>query len=141
MKALKLFSATATLLFAAQLWAADYAIIVNSSYADNSISSSDLKSIYLGQKTSLGNSKAEPCVLAGPEGKDFYQSVLEVPQKDFAQAWVRMELSGGGTAPVSRDSVESVVNFVSQTKGGICFVPAAAKDRVDGAKAKVISVR
>lgn len=103
-------------------------VIANSSVQTDSISASELKSVFLEEKSSLpGTGHVEP-VLAkgGPAHEAFLKHVLGRTDSDLQTYYRSLVFTGRGSMPKALDSDEAVVAYVSRTRGAIGYVSTNA---------------
>ncbi len=114
-------------------YAADFALIVNQSNPENSISRGDAKSIFLGKKSTWPNGVAIKPVLQKKAAihKGFTKAITGKSSKQYANFWRKATFTGTGVSPKSLSSDAEVVTFVAANAGAIGYVsPAAAGDSV-----------
>ena len=108
-------------------------VIANPSVQVTSISPSDLKSLYLEEKTSLaGSGHVEPVLMkTGPAHEAFLRHVLGRTDADLQMYYRSLVFTGRGSVPKTLDSDEAVVAYVAKTRGAIGYVsPAVSTDGV-----------
>jgi len=128
MKSLKFFIVSGLLLVAGEATAQGVKVIANSSVQVTSISASDLKSVYLEEKSSLaGSGHVEP-VLAkgGPAHEAFLKQVLRRNDSDLQIYYRGLVFTGHGSIPKTLDSDEAVIAYVAKTRGAIGYVSSSA---------------
>ena len=128
MRSPKLFVLTCVLLLGGAGFAQGVKVIANSSVQATSISASDLRSVYLEEKSSLaGSGHVEP-VLAkgGPAHEAFLKQVLGRSDADLQMYYRSLVFTGRGSMPKTLDSDEAVVAYVAKTRGAIGYVSSAA---------------
>jgi TonB family protein len=128
MKSSKLFVLSGLLLLAGEASAQGIKVIANSSVQATSISASDLKSVYLEEKISLGGSGHVEPVLAksGPAHEAFLKHVLGRTDSDLQMYYRSLAFTGRGNIPKTLDSDEAVVAYVAKTRGAIGYVSMGA---------------
>ncbi len=99
-------------------------VIANPSVQATSISPTDLKSLYLEEKTSLaGSGHVEPVLMkAGPAHEAFLRHVLGRTDSDLQMYYRSLVFTGRGSVPKTLDSDEAVVAYVAKTRGAIGYV-------------------
>lgn len=99
------------------------AVIANP--ASPTLTKDDIKSLYLGFRTTLPDgSPAKVLVLKGDGVKDrFMREVLGIAYRDFRAHWLSKALSGEG-APPRELTAEEIIDIVKREKGAIGFIPA-----------------
>src|SRR5579862_4806353 len=128
MKSPKLFVLSGVLLWAGAASAQGVKVIANSSVQAASVSASDLKSVYLEEKSSLaGSGHVEP-VLAkgGPAHEAFLKQVLRRNDSDLQIYYRGLVFTGHGSIPKTLDSDEAVIAYVAKTRGAIGYVSSSA---------------
>jgi len=148
MRSPKLFMLTCVLMLGGAAFAQGVKVIANSSVQATSISASDLKSVYLEEKSSLtGSGHVEP-VLAkgGPAHEAFLKHVLGRSDSDLQMYYRSLVFTGRGSMPKTLDSDEAVVAYVAKTRGAIGYVSLAADvegvrtlDLAEGGSRKLIA--
>lgn len=148
MKSPKLFVLSGMLLLAAAASAQGVKVIANSSVRVSSISPSDLKSVYLEEKSSLaGSGHVEPVLAkAGPAHEAFLKHVLGRTDSDLQMYYRSLVFTGRGSVPKTLDSDEAVVAYVAKTRGAIGYVSTGTNaegvrslDLAEGEERKLIT--
>ena len=124
MRSLKLFVVSGLVLLTGEATAQGVKVIANSSVQVTSISASDLKSVYLEEKSSLaGSGHVEP-VLAkgGPAHEAFLKQVLRRNDSDLQIYYRGLVFTGHGSIPKTLDSDEAVIAYVAKTRGAIGYI-------------------
>ena len=114
----------------------NFIIIANKELGSFELSKNEVKKIFTGGRTTMGEVKLVPMVLFGEESMPFYNFV-EMPPTQFELFWVKKELSGDGKAPTKLATASKMIEKVSSTKGGIGFVPLSAGDSIGNDVIKV----
>ena len=108
--------------------AADIAIIVHPSVQAQEVSAEDLRSVFLGTKTSLRNGSHLRPILEkpGPTHSAFLRAI--VGKTDFAlQTYYRgLVFSGKWSIPRTFNSDAEIIAYVSRTPGAIGYVDASS---------------
>lgn len=102
-------------------------VIANPSISATSVSTSDLRDVFLENSDSLGGSHAQPVLeKGGPAHEAFLQKYLD--KSDAAlQNWYRsLIFSGKGSMPKTLESDAEVAAWVAKTKGAVGYVSADA---------------
>ena len=118
-----------TILLAAAVAArgGDFVVIANASLGEASISTSDLKQIYLGTKTSLDGQRVEPVIAqSGPFHEQFVSACLGKTEAGLRNYFRNLVFSGKGSMPRSFATSAEVVSYVSKTPGAIGYVDRGA---------------
>jgi TonB family protein len=148
MRSPKLFVLSGILLLAGAASAQGVKVIANSSVHVTSISASDLKSVYLEEKSSLaGSGHVEPVLAkAGPAHEAFLKHVLGRTDSDLQMYYRSLVFTGRGSVPKTLDSDEAVVAYVAKTRGAIGYVSTGtdaegvrALDLAEGVERKLIT--
>jgi hypothetical protein len=108
-------------------WGSDVKVIANSSVSASTVSSGDVKDVFLLDKDSLGGSHVEPVLIkGGPSHEAFLKEY--VGRSDSAlQAFYRsVVFTGKGSMPKTLSSDAEVVAYVAKTKGAVGYVSSAA---------------
>ena len=133
-RSLKLMLVAIALLAAAsgQALAQGFKMIANPSVQVDSITASDLKSIYLREKTSLGSVHVEPVFAkTGPAHEAFLRHLLGQTDSELQNYYRTLVFTGRGTMPKALDSDGEVVAYVARTHGAIGYVsPDASAEHV-----------
>jgi len=113
-----------TILLAGTAAAQDVKLIANSSVRVDAISITDLKSVYLEEKTSLpGGGHVEPVLAkSGPAHDAFLRQILGRSDSDLQLYYRSLAFTGRGSIPKTLDSDEAVVAYVAKTHGAIGYV-------------------
>lgn len=131
----------ATVLIAASpgAFADDIKVIANASVVATEISADELKNIFLGTKTSLGESGHVEPVLekSGPTHEAFLKTYLGKSDSALTTHYRTLVYTGKGAMPKSFASDSDVVAYVAKTKGAIGYVSAAA----DATGVKTVTVK
>jgi ABC-type phosphate transport system substrate-binding protein len=103
-------------------------VIANSSVKVSSVTSDDLKGIFLTTKTSLANGgHVEPVLLrSGAVYQAFVKQYVGKTAATLENYYRGLVFSGKGTMPQMLASDAEVVEYVAKTKGAIGYVSSAA---------------
>ena len=126
-----LIAAAVLLLGEASVQAADVKVIANASVgvsAVSAVSADELKSVYLGTKTSLRDgSHVEPVLLkSGAVHEAFLKTYVGKTDGALNTYYRSLVFTGKGSMPKAFASDAEVVSFVEKTKGAIGYVGAGA---------------
>jgi ABC-type phosphate transport system substrate-binding protein len=124
---------------AASAKASDAVFIVNPQGADASLSTDNLKSILLGNKTKWeGGALIKLAVLtSGPVHDKVIQDNTQRSADQFDKYWKKLVFTGKGFMPMQAADEAALIDYVAKTPGALGYVSAAAvTDRV-----KVIPVK
>lgn len=114
-------------------------IIVNNGVKASSASTDDIRGVFTGDKTSLGDgSKVTPVTLKGGAAHEaFLKAYIGKSDAAFRTGWRSLVFSGQGTLPKSVDSEAAMVDYVAGTPGAIGYVgKEVAHDKV-----KVLAIK
>lgn len=135
-----LFIAVVFILFAALgAIASDVKIIGNASVKADSISASEIKSVFLMQRRTLKDGSAVVPVLekSGETHEAFLRQYLERGSEEIRTYYQGLVFTGKGSMPKELNSDAEVVAYVSKTKGAIGYVSGSAS--TEGVKVLAVS--
>lgn len=119
---------------------ANFVVIVNSSSLANSISMSDLKSVFSANISSFGGSKVQLVMLPGTNPNTVsFLSNIGLSAAEFDRIWLEKALSGQANPPAKRATAADVISAVASTPGGVGIIPKEDESKVTGS-VKVIPV-
>src|ERR1039458_2353769 len=140
MKCLKvLLVAAGLMIFAPAIsLAGDVKVIANSSVKADTISTAELKRVFLEEKNSLADgTHVEPVLQkGGPAHAAFLEEYLGRSEDDLQMYYRTLVFTGRGSMPRTFSSDAEVVAYVARTRGAIGYVSAAAS--TDSVKTLVI---
>ena len=119
--------------------AADFKVIANSSVSASDVSVDDLKAVFLGTKTSLGEGGHVVPVLekGGPAHEAFLSKCIGKTDSALSNYYRALVFTGNGSMPKMVASDTEVAEYVAKSKGAIGYVsPGAATPGV-----KVLEVK
>jgi TonB family protein len=120
-----LAAAALTIVVPAMALAADVKVIANSSVTASTISVRDLKSVFLGEKSSLDGSHVVPVFEKGGSAHEaFLKEFLGRSDDDLQRYYQTLVFSGRGSMPKAVGSDAEVVAYVATTRGAIGYVSA-----------------
>lgn len=140
MKHVKTFFAAAgwTILLGASAVAGDVKVIANPSVKVESISARELKSLYLGEKSSINGTHVEPVIeRRGPAHEAFLRDYLGQTDDQLQKYYEALVFTGRGSMPKTVSSDAEVVAYVAKTRGAIGYVGTAAS--VEGVRTLAIA--
>jgi TonB family protein len=140
MKRVKTFFAAAgwTILLGASAVAGDVKVIANPSVKVESISARELKSLYLGEKSSINGTHVEPVIeRRGPAHEAFLRDYLGQTDDQLRKYYEALVFTGRGSMPKTVSSDAEVVAYVAKTRGAIGYVGTAAS--VEGVRTLAIA--
>lgn len=108
--------------------AADVKVIANPSVGASSISTDDLKGVFLATKSSLSDgSHVEPVLLkAGAAHEAFLKDYVGKTDSALETYYRSLVFTGKGSMPKTLGNDNEVVAYVAKTKGAIGYVSAGA---------------
>ncbi|MDQ2773676.1 MAG: hypothetical protein M3Y57_01930 [Acidobacteriota bacterium] len=107
--------------------ATEFKVIVNSNVGVSDVSSDDLKAVFLGTKSSLGDAHIAPVLeKSGPAHEAFLKECLGKNDAALTNYYRSLVFTGKGSMPKTFGSDEDVAAYVAKTKGAIGYVGAAA---------------
>lgn len=135
----KIMILLAVLLCTNVLFAQDFVIIVNPASKLTSISSNDLKKIYLGKTSLIGKQKVTPINLVDvdPIYSSFINKIVKMTPAAYKQYWVDAQIKGEGTAPVTQRNSQAAKLIVASLPEAIAYVDASVVD----ASVKIIKIK
>ena len=124
---------------AATASAADIKVIANSSVGATSVSSDELKGVFLATKSSLSDgSHVEPVLLKGGAVHEAFLKDYVGKSDSALETYYRsLVFTGKGSMPKAFSTEAEVVAYVEKTKGAIGYVASATAT----ASAKVLEVK
>ena len=140
MKHVKTFFAAAgwTILLGASAVAGDIKVIANPSVKVESISARELKSLYLGEKSSINGTHVEPVIeRRGPAHEAFLRDYLGQTDDQLQKYYEALVFTGRGAMPKTVSSDAEVVAYVAKTRGAIGYVGTGAS--VEGVRTLAIA--
>jgi TonB family protein len=140
MKHVKTFFAAAgwTILLGASAVAGDVKVIANPSVKVESISVRELKSLYLGEKSSINGTHVEPVIeRRGPAHEAFLRDYLGQTDDQLQKYYEALVFTGRGSMPKTVSSDAEVVAYVAKTRGAIGYVGTGAS--VEGVRTLAIA--
>lgn len=111
---------------AVELHAADFKVIANPAVGVSSVSADDLKAVFLGTKSSLGDAHVVPVLeKSGSAHEAFLKECVGKSDAALSTYYRSLVFTGKGTMPKSFGSDAEVIEYVAKTKGAIGYVGAA----------------
>jgi len=110
---------------------ADLAIIVHPGSETGDLDAQSVRMIFLGERKSFPNGRhATPInhVAGSPDRKEFFASVLSMPEKGYSRHWKRKISTGIGHSPDELNSYEAVLQSIANTPGSISYIDASKVD-------------
>ncbi len=118
-----------TLSSKAQAVAQDVAVIANKNLPVASLRKSDVKKIFLGEKTQWDSGEKIVFALwANPQSqKTFLKKYAKKSLAQYKNYWKKRVFTGKGSMPPSFGKEDDVIKFVGETSGAISFAPAGVQ--------------
>lgn len=106
-----------------------YNVIINFNSQINSITDTQLKSLYLRKNEYLNKQKIIPVnLLANNKArKGFESSILKMDRISLNEYWIKKHLEGV-KPPISQESYKAILNFVINVDGAIGYIPSDMND-------------
>ncbi len=101
--------------------AADVVVI---SHPGTTISSSDVKDVFLGDKQFAGGTKLIPVDNLSLQDA-FLSKYLDMAKTKYNSAWTKKSFRDGLTAPAMKSGDAEVIDFVKQNPGAVGYVSSA----------------
>ncbi len=124
--------------------AEDVAVVVaNMSVSADSLSRKDVKSIFLGKKSRIGD---EDIVIVTLDGggvhKSFLKGFVRKTHVQYSTYWKKLAFTGRAEIPESFASEDALLAFVSRTRGAVGYASSAASgdSRVTNGSVKILRV-
>ena len=115
------------LLLASAAQAAEYKVIANPSVKSDSISASDIKSVFLEDTDSLDGSHVVPVLEKdGPVNDAFVKQCLGKTASTLTAYYRSLVFTGKASMPKILATDAEVVAYVAKTKGAVAYVSASA---------------
>ena len=128
-------------IFISNAASADLAIIVHPGSDTGDIDAQNVRMLFLGERKSFPNGlHATPInhVTGSPDRKEFFASVLSMPEQGYNRHWKRKISTGTGHSPDELNSYEAVLQSIANTPGSISYIDAS---KVDGTVKVLFTVK
>ena len=114
----------------------DVVIVANKNVAENSLSTEEIKKIFLGKKNKWRDNSPITIVVnkTAPVYLELLDKYVKRTPSQFQNNWKRLVFTGEGKYPRSFSDDEKIIDFVSSNDGAISYVDA---DKVND-KVKII---
>jgi TonB family protein len=106
--------------------AGDVKIIANPSVQANSITTAELKGVFLLQRKTLAGSLVAPVLQKGSAHEAFLSQYLERSAEEIETYYQGLVFTGKGFIPKQLNSDAEVVSYVAKTQGAIGYVSSSA---------------
>jgi hypothetical protein len=112
------------------LMGAQYALIISKKSDVNTLSTQQVKEIFMQKRHSVGNQRVIPLNLLGQhESRSLLESnVLGMDRDRLNAYWVKQHYEGV-SPPLTQGSFESIKVFVQTVEGSIGYVPSSMVDK------------
>ena len=109
--------------------AGEVIVIANKNVSESSLSTAEIKDIFLGEKTSWAdNNRINFVVLKDDEvHKTFLDKYVNKTPMGYNSYWKKLVFVGKGKAPRSFSSPKELVDYVAQTDGAIGYISSEDK--------------
>ncbi|MFA6008556.1 MAG: hypothetical protein WC799_01135 [Desulfobacteraceae bacterium] len=107
---------------------AELMVIANKSVTQSTLTSQDIKDIFLGNKQ-YWNDKSKISVAALSEGdtaKSFFKTYLGMSPKKYGSMWDEKLYTGGKLSPRLFKNPKQLIDFITQTSGAIGFIDSSS---------------
>ena len=100
------------------------AIIANHSFPKDSLTSSQIKEIYLGKIEIIDNIRIQSLDQkdSSPIKKDFLEKFIDFSIGNYKLYWIKKVFKEGGTPPTIKDSSEEIIKTIKEQKNYIGYV-------------------
>ena len=118
-------------IFISNAASADLAIIVHPGSDTGDIDAQNVRMLFLGERRAFPNGlHATPInhVVGSPDRKEFFASVLGMPETGYSRHWKRKMSTGIGHSPDELNSYEAVLQSIANTPGSISYIDASKVD-------------
>lgn len=103
----------------------DIVVIVNPENQIDSITSRDLRKLYLGKTRKFSKGGMAALATLDPLRSRFNEVVLRKSDAQIDSIWSRLQFSGRARPPTAFDNPQAVVEYVENTRNAIGFVSRA----------------
>ena len=102
----------------------DIVIVANKNIPENSLSTEDIKNIFLGKKKKWNDNSPIIVVLnnSKPVHHDLLNQYIRRTPSQFKNTWRRLVFSGGGRYPRTFSEDTEVIDFVSSFDGAVSYI-------------------
>jgi len=111
----------------------DVIIIANiDTSAELSISSEDLKAVFLGKKTAIDQCTVVIAIQKdGKSHENFLKKYIDKTPSQYKMYWKQRVFSGAGHFPKTFQTEKSLIDYVTRTKGTIGYISSRKKAEAD----------
>lgn len=124
MKPLVLFLCASAVLFGS-----DYSVIVSKKVPFSTLTSQQIRDVFLQKRHTIGDQKIIPVNLVGQDElrSTFESTILGMDRNRLNAYWIKQHFQGN-TPPLTQPSVESIKAFVQNVEGAIGYIPSSMAD-------------
>jgi hypothetical protein len=108
----------------AQAWGADIYVVAN----DVTLSSGDIREVYLGEKEFSGNVRLVPIDNESVQA-EFVTKALSMSPQRYTALWVRKAFRDALNPPALKATDADVIAFVKQTRGAVGYISSMPRDK------------
>lgn len=108
----------------AAAYADEIAIISNSAFPRSSLTTAQVKDIYLGKIEILDGVKIKPIDQKSALKKDFLSKILQLNDENYKSHWIKRVFREGGAPPAVKVSTDDVLSAVNEDKCAIGYISA-----------------
>jgi ABC-type phosphate transport system substrate-binding protein len=122
---------TSIVIFITTSACADLAIITHPGSDGGGIDAQNVRMLFLGERKSFPNGlHATPInhAVGSPDRKEFFASVLSMPESRYTRHWKRKISSGTGHSPTELNSYDAILQSITNTPGSISYIDASKVD-------------
>ena len=111
-------------------FAGDWILITNKENPVSTISSANLKRVYLGKMNNVDGTTIVPIMLADniPATAQFLQEVVGKTPEEYKNYWIEQQIKGQGGAPMIQKTASSAKLIVAGIPGAVTYI---GKDDMD----------
>lgn len=115
--------------FSSFLLGADYSVIVSKKVSFSTLTSTQVREVFLQKRHAVGDQKMIPVNLVGQDElrSRFESAVLGMDRNRLNGYWIKQHFQGV-TPPLTQPSFESIKVFVQNVEGAIGYVPSSMVD-------------
>ncbi len=117
-------------------------VVANSSVQEESLTSKEVKAIFLGKKSQIGGVTVAIVTLAnGGVHKGFLKVHVGKTPSQFSSHWKKIVFTGKGKMPKTFNSEDELLSYVSNTKGAVGYASSDAVHKSQAARARMKIVK
>ncbi len=116
----------------------DIIVIGNKDVPVSSLSTEEIRSIFLGEKVKWDNTrKITFAILKTTAHEDFLSKYIGSTDSQYHNYWRKMVFTGKSRSPISFKTAAELLEYVAKTSGAIGYIPSEAYNN----KVKIISLK